>query len=178
VICHGVPNDRELRDGDILNIDVTTILDGYYGDTSRMFVVPPISDEAADLLKIAKDCLEIGIKQVRPGNYVNNIGYEIGIYAMLQRVSVCHQMCGHGVGLAFHEEPQVPHIHAKRDDGPLMRPGMIFTVEPMINLGVPEGVTDPVDGWTIRTADGKLSAQYEETVLVTVDGVEILTRKS
>jgi len=178
VICHGIPSEKViLKEGDILNIDVTTILDGYYGDTSTMYSVPPISKDATDLLDIAKKCLELGIKQVRPGNFFGNIGYEISRYAMLQRVSVVWQMCGHGVGLQFHEEPQVAHI-ADKDSGPIMREGMTFTIEPMINLGVAEGVVDSEDLWTIRTADGMLSAQYEHTVLVVPGGCEILTWNS
>lgn len=178
VICHGVPSEKViLKEGDILNIDVTTILDGYYGDTSTMFTVPPISQDASDLLAIAKKCLELGVKQVRPGNFFGNIGYEISRFAMLQRVSVVWQMCGHGVGVEFHEDPQIAHI-ASQNSGPVMEVGHIFTVEPMINLGVAEGVIDQDDFWTIRTADGMLSAQYEHTCLVTPDGCEILTWNS
>lgn len=176
VICHGVPSGKVvLKEGDILNIDVTTILDGYYGDTSTMFTVPPISKDASDLLTIAKKCLELGIKQVRPGNFFGNIGYEITKYAILQRVSVVYHMSGHGVGIFFHEEPQVQHYITEKNTGPVMEPGMIFTCEPMINLGAAEGVVDGGDMWTIRTADGMLSAQYEHTLLCTNTGVEILT---
>jgi methionyl aminopeptidase len=174
VICHGIPGQEKLKDGDIVNIDVTTILDGYYGDTSTMFTVGAISEDAQHLLDVAKRCLDIGIKQVRPGNRFGNIGYEIHKYAMLQGCTVVYQFCGHGVGIRFHEEPQVSHI-ADKDSGPKMRPGMIFTIEPMINLGSPEAIIDEEDKWTARTVDGKLSAQYEHTVLVTSTGAEILT---
>jgi methionyl aminopeptidase len=175
VVCHGIPSDKViLKEGDILNIDVTTILDGYFGDTSKMFIVPPISREASELLEITKQCLDIGIKQVRPGNHFGNIGYEIGRYAMLQRVAVVWQYTGHGVGIAFHEPPSVVHIVDKRDVGPIMEPGNIFTIEPMISQFTPE-VKILEDGWTVVTADGGLSAQYEHSVLVLPDGVEILT---
>lgn len=174
VICHGIPDEYKLKEGDILNVDVTTILDGYYGDTSTMFCVGSISEDAQHIINVAKKCLEIGIKQVKPGNYFGNIGYEIAKYAHLMQCTVVHQFCGHGVGLEFHEEPQVNHIAAK-NSGPKMRPGMIFTIEPMLNLGSPEAIIDEQDGWTARTEDGKLSAQYEHTVLVTRKGVEILT---
>lgn len=174
VICHGIPNEYKLKEGDIVNVDVTTILDGYYGDTSTMFSIGSISEDAQHILNVAKKCLEIGVKQVKPGNYFGNIGYEITKYAHLMQCTVVHQFCGHGVGLEFHEEPQVSHI-AEKNSGPKMRPGMVFTIEPMINEGSPEAVIDEQDNWTARTEDGKLSAQYEYTVLVTRKGVEILT---
>ena len=174
VICHGIPGPYKLKEGDIVNVDVTTILDGYYGDTSTMFTIGKISEDAQHVLNVAKKCLEIGIRQVRPGNYFGNIGWEISRYTTLQLCTVVYQFCGHGVGLHFHEEPQVPHI-APQNSGEKMKPGMIFTIEPMINLGTPEAVIDENDKWTARTADGKLSAQYEHTILVTKHGYEILT---
>lgn len=175
VICHGIPDKRLLKNGDILNIDVTTILDGYYGDTSRMFSVGEISDDAKYLMETAKECLDIGIKQVKPGVRIGNIGYRIWRHAMLKNCSVCENFCGHGVGIQFHEEDiQINHVD-KANTGLLMVPGMIFTIEPMINLGRPEAVIDKKDEWTARTIDGKLSAQYEHTILVTNDGHEILT---
>lgn len=174
VVCHGIPSEHViLKDGDILNIDVTTILNGYFGDTSTMFSVGEISNDAKDLLAITKKCLEIGIKQVFPGNYFGNIGYEIAKYAMLQRVEVVDSFCGHGVGIKFHEEPAVLHI-AEKNSGPKMEPNMIFTCEPMINLGTKNIVIDS-DLWTARTEDNLLSAQYEHTILVTECGYEILT---
>lgn len=174
VICHGIPGDYALKDGDILNIDVTTILDGYFGDTSTMFTVGEISEDAKKLLKVAKECLEVGIKQVRPGNYLGNIGYEINQLAKAYSCSVVYQFSGHGCGIAFHEEPQLCHV-APKNSGPKLRKGMTFTIEPMLNLGVPEAVINEADGWTATTEDGKLSAQYEHTILVTQEGHEILT---
>lgn len=175
VICHGIPSDRVLKDGDILNVDVTTILDGYYGDTSTMFAVGEISSDAKKLLEVAKQCLHIGVQQVKPGNYLGNIGYEINRYAVKNGCSVVYQFCGHGTGLEFHEDPQICHV-ADRNTGMKLRKGMIFTIEPMINLGHPDAIINEADGWTASTIDGSLSAQYEHTVLVTPKGVEILTR--
>jgi len=175
VICHGIPSkDIVLKDGDIINIDVTTILNGYFGDTSRMFAVGEISDKARKLTEVTKHCLELGIQQVKPDNYFGNIGFAIGRYAQAKGYSVVYEFCGHGVGLEFHEDPQVDHI-ARRNSGEKMKPGMIFTIEPMINEGKPRVSIDKNDGWTARTIDNKLSAQYEHTVLVTKDGVEVLT---
>jgi methionyl aminopeptidase len=175
VICHGVPGDVKLKDGDIFNIDVTTILDGYFGDTSTMFTIGEISEDAEHIIKVAKHCLKIGIQQVFPGNRFGNIGYEITKYAHLQLTSVVERMCGHGTGIFFHEKPEVQHYITEKDTGPIMKSGMVFTVEPMLCLGGSEGVVCEEDGWTIRTVDGKLSAQFEHTVLCTDTGVEILT---
>jgi methionyl aminopeptidase len=176
VICHGVPSESDvLKDGDIINVDITTILDGYYGDTSRMFAVGEISSEAENLLKVAKECLIVGVAQVFPGNRFGNVGYAIQQHAQKSDVSVVFQFCGHGLGIEFHEEPQVNHI-ATKDSGPLMTPGMIFSIEPMINLGSPVAVIDERDGWTARTEDGSLSAQYEHSILVTKEGCEVLTQ--
>jgi methionyl aminopeptidase len=175
VICHGIPNNCRLQKGDILNIDVTTILDGFYGDTSRMYTVGEVSQEAKKLLEVARRCLEIGIEQIRPENRTGLIGYEIAKYAESLGYGIVHQFCGHGVGIGFHESPQIPH-KAGRKDGVKMRPGMIFTVEPMVNIGEADAVIDEQDGWTARTADGSLSAQYEHTILVTPDGAEVLTK--
>ncbi len=174
VICHGVPNDYELKDGDILNIDVTTILDGYYGDTCRMYEVGNVSDEAKELMAVTKECLRIGLKECYPGSRFGNIGYEISEYAHEKGYSVVYEFCGHGVGLQFHEDPEVSHI-AHKNTGKRMRPGMIFTIEPMINIGKARSKVDAVDGWTARTIDGGLSAQYEHTILITEDGCEALT---
>ena len=175
VICHGIPSEKTiLRNGDILNIDVTTILDGYFGDTSTMFTIGEITDQAAKLVEDTESALYLGIEQVKPNNYFGNIGFAIGRFAKSQRYSVVYEFCGHGVGIAFHEEPQVEHI-AKYNSGKIMKPGMIFTIEPMINLGKAGAVIDKNDGWTARTIDKKLSAQFEHTILVTNDGYEILT---
>lgn len=174
VICHGIPSDETvLKDGDILNIDVTTILDGYYGDTCRMFKIGETSKEANDLIDVTKKCLEIGINECKPNNHFGNIGYQIANYANLKGYSVVYQFSGHGVGLYFHEEPTVMHI-ATKNSGPLMQPGMVFTIEPMICIGTPMAVILN-DGWTAVTKDKKLSAQYEHTVLITNHGVEVLT---
>src|SRR5262252_852892 len=175
VICHGVPGERVLQDGDIVNIDVTTILGGYYGDAAYMYAVGEISEDAKKIMAVAKKCMNIGIANIRPGERLGCLGFEISKYAVSQGCSVVHQFCGHGVGIQFHEEPQVPYLAAVRNEGPRLRPGMIFTVEPMINLGVPDAIINETDGWTASTADGKLSAQYEHTVLVTQQGVRILT---
>ena len=175
VVCHGIPSATQvLKEGDILNIDVTTILNGYYGDTSRMYTVGEIPENAKRLIDAAKHCLNLGIQQVKPGNYVGNIGFVIGRYAKAQRYSVVYEFCGHGVGLNFHEAPQVDHI-ARRNSGDILKPGMTFTIEPMINEGRASTKVDKHDGWTARTSDGKLSAQFEHTVLVTADGCEVLS---
>ena len=175
VVCHGIPSDNEiLNNGDIINIDITTILDGFYGDTSRMFTVGEISNVAGNLVDTAWHCLKLGIEQVKPGNYFGNIGFVINRYAVSRGFSVVYEFCGHGVGIDFHEEPQVDHT-ARRNSGPLMKPGMIFTIEPMINQGKPRTSVDKHDGWTARTIDNKLSAQFEHTVLVTQTGCEVLT---
>lgn len=174
VVCHGIPSEETLKNGDILNVDVTTILGGYFGDTSKMYKIGKISKQAADLIEITKEALDLGIKQVYPGNRFGNIGYVINEYVSKKGYSVVYEYCGHGVGIKFHEEPQVEHI-APKDSGQVMKPGMIFTIEPMINIGRPEILTSKKDGWTVTTIDGKLSAQYEHTVLVTDDGCEVLT---
>lgn len=176
VICHGIPSEHDvLEDGDIINVDVTTILKGYYGDTSRMYAVGNISDEARKLLAVARDCLDIGIVQVRPGAPFWHIGKAIEDYANSRGYSVVHQFGGHGVGINFHEEPIVNHNYEPRE-ARLMKVGMIFTIEPMINVGAAEAVIDRNDHWTVRTKDGRLSAQYEHSVLVTDYGVEVLTK--
>ena len=175
VVCHGIPSEQIiLTDGDILNIDVTTILDGYFGDTSRMFTVGEISPEAESLINVTKHCLDLGIKQVTPGNYFGNIGFVINRFAQSKGYSVVYDFCGHGVGIHFHEAPNVDHT-ARKNSGQRMRQGMIFTIEPMINQGKPSTNVDKNDGWTARTKDRKLSAQFEHTVLVTQTGVEVLT---
>lgn len=175
IVCHGIPGpDTILKEGDILNIDITTILNGYYGDTSKMYRVGSISPVAEKLIRVTKHCLDLGIQQVRPGNYFGNIGFVIGRYAKSQQFSVVYEYCGHGVGINFHEEPQVDHI-ARRNSGAVMLPGMIFTIEPMINEGKPTTRIDKQDGWTARTSDGKLSAQFEHTILVTEEGYEVLS---
>lgn len=175
IICHGIPSKNMiLKDGDIFNIDVTTILNGYFGDTSRMFTIGEISKDAQNLINTTKHCLNLGIQQVKPKNVFGNIGYVIGRYAKAKGYSVVYEFCGHGVGLEFHEDPQVDHI-ARRNSGRTMKPGMIFTIEPMINMGKAKVTIDKEDGWTARTIDQMLSAQFEHTVLVTTTGVDVLT---
>lgn len=175
VICHGIPSKETiLKDGDILNIDITTILEGYYGDTSTMFTIGQVSTEAQQLIRVTKECLDLGIEQVFPKKRFGNIGFVISKHAKAHGFSVVHQFCGHGVGIDFHEEPQIHHIAPKKS-GERMKPGMIFTIEPMINIGKAEAVVDENDGWTARTVDNQLSAQFEHTILVTDTGYEILT---
>lgn len=175
VVCHGIPSSHTvLKEGDIVNIDITTILNGYFGDTSRMFCIGEVSPVAKRLIDATKHCLDLGIQQVRPGNHFGNIGFVISRLVKSRGFSVVYEFCGHGVGIRFHEEPQVDHT-ARRNSGPLMKTGMIFTIEPMINQGHPKTVVDKKDGWTARTSDRKLSAQYEHTVLVTSTGCEVLT---
>lgn len=174
VICHGIPGEYRLKDGDILNIDVTTILDGYFGDTCKMYEIGNVSQEAKDLMQVTRECLRIGMEQVYPGSRFGNIGFAISEYARSKGYGVVYEFCGHGVGLKFHEDPEVSHV-APKNSGRKMKPGMIFTIEPMINVGKARATVDREDGWTARTIDGKLSAQYEHTCLVTEDGVEALT---
>lgn len=174
VVCHGVPNDYVIKDGDIVNVDVTCILDGYYGDTCRMYEVGNVSAYAKQLVQVTKECLHLGMAQCIPGNHLGNIGFAINEHAVKHGYSVVFEFCGHGVGLRFHEDPQVDHV-AKKNSGPLLRPGMTFTIEPMINAGKARCKVDRKDGWTARTIDGKLSAQFEHTILITETGHEALT---
>jgi methionyl aminopeptidase len=174
VICHGIPGPYLLKEGDILNVDVTTILNGYYGDTCKMFPIGEISEDSQKLLDITRQCLRTGIAQCFAGNRFGNIGYQINAFATSQGYSVVYEFCGHGVGVRFHEEPEVNHV-AEKNSGKRMRAGMIFTVEPMINQGKARAKVDKSDGWTARTIDGKRSAQYEHTVLITQQGCELLT---
>jgi methionyl aminopeptidase len=174
VICHGIPNKKQiLRDGDIINIDVTPILDGYYGDTSKTFFVGTPSPEAKKLVEVTEECMYRGINAIRPGGRIGDIGAAIQEYAESHGYSVVRNFVGHGIGRVFHAPPQIPH-YGKKGTGKKLRPGMVFTVEPMINIGTWESeLLD--DGWTALTKDRQLSAQFEHTVTVTRDGVEILT---
>ena len=175
VVCHGIPSENTiLKNGDILNIDVTTILDGYFGDTSKMYTIGEISPLALELIEVTRHSMDLGIQQVKPGNQFGNIGFAISKYVKSKGFSVVFEYCGHGVGIEFHEEPQVDHA-ARRNTGSFMQPGMPFTIEPMINLGRPGTIVDKVDKWTARTVDKKLSAQFEHTILVTETGFEVLT---
>lgn len=173
VVCHGIPSDKKLKDGDILNIDVTVILDGWYGDNSRMYAAGTPSRKAERLIDITHDALMEGIAQVRPGNTFGDIGAAIQRYAEAQRCSVVRDFCGHGLGRVFHAAPNVLH-YGRWGSGPVLEPGMFFTIEPMINLGRPETkVLD--DDWTAVTKDRSLSAQFEHSVGVTETGCEIFT---
>jgi methionyl aminopeptidase len=176
VVCHGIPSDRIIEEGDVLNIDVTTILDGYFGDTSKMFSVGVISKEAQDLLDITKDSLYKSIKVIGPEVPFNRIGYEINKNLKNTKYSIVDMFVGHGCGLSFHEDPKICHYVDEKfkDFGPKIQPGMIFTIEPMINLGTEKCVILE-DNWTAVTADKKLSAQYEHMILCTENGYEILT---
>jgi methionyl aminopeptidase len=173
VICHGIPDDQPLIEGDIVNIDVTCILNGYYGDCSAMVEIVNVSEEKRLVVEVSKECLRRSIEILKPGIPVNAIGQVIEDYASERGCSVVNQFVGHGVGLGFHEPPQIPHHY--NDIGIPLTPGMTFTIEPMINAGLREGMIDPVDRWTTRTVDGKPSAQWEHTVLITATGHEILT---
>lgn len=172
-VCHGVPNDRSLKKGDIVNLDITTIKDGWHGDTSRMFVIGDASILAKRLCQITHECLWLGIAQVKPGAHLGDIGAAIQRHAEGHGFSVVREFCGHGIGRSFHEEPQVLH-YGKAGTGPELLPGMTFTIEPMINAGK-AAISELPDGWTIVTKDRSLSAQWEHTILVTESGVEVLT---
>lgn len=173
VICHGIPGDRMLEDGDILNVDVTSILDGFYADANKTYLVGNVSADARKITAVAAGCLRDGMAMVKPGNTLGDIGWAIQRFAESHGCSVVREFVGHGIGFDFHEPPQVLH-YGKRAEGIELVPGMVFTIEPMINLGQRHlRILD--DGWTAITADGSLSAQFEQTVWVTQDGVESLT---
>ncbi len=173
VICHGIPNDTPLHEGDIVNVDVTCILNGYYGDCSRMVVIGQINPERQLVVDVAYECLMRSIAILKPGIPLSQIGEIIEDYATSQNCSVVNQFVGHGIGLEFHEGPQIPHH--RNQSKILLVPGMTFTIEPMINAGVREAIIDVKDRWTARTKDGKASAQWEHTLLITEDGHEVLT---
>jgi methionyl aminopeptidase len=173
VVCHGIPNKRRLKRGDVLNIDVTVIKDGYHGDTSKMFFVGEPSIIASRVSKVAYECMCLGIKMVRPGLRLGDIGYAIQKHAETNNCSVVREYCGHGIGQHFHEDPQVLH-YGTPGEGVELVPGMTFTIEPMINAGKRFTKLLP-DGWTVVTKDHSISAQWEHTVLVTESGYEILT---
>ena len=173
-VCHGIPDENTiLKEGDIINVDVTTIVDGYYADSSRMFSIGKISEDRQKLIRVAKECLDLGFGQAKPYGYIGDIGEVIHAHALENGYSVVREIGGHGVGIDFHEEPWVSHI-GKKGTGMLLVPGMIFTIEPMVNAGVPDFYEDENNGWTIYTKDGKDSAQWEYTVLITETGAELL----
>jgi methionyl aminopeptidase len=173
VVCHGIPNDKPLKEGDIVNVDVTLILDGWHGDSSRMYPVGEIPRRAERLIDVTYEAMMRGIAAIRPGGATGDIGAAIQVFVEAQHMSVVRDFCGHGVGRLFHDEPNIVHV-GRRGDGTIFRPGMLFTVEPMINLGRPH-VKVLSDGWTAVTRDRSLSAQFEHTVGVTETGVEIFT---
>ena len=174
VVCHGIPSSKPLREGDILNIDVTLIVDGWHGDTSRMYAVGQINRRAERLIDVTFEALMRGIRAVKPGNTTGDIGRAIQDYAESERCSVVRDFCGHGLGRLFHDRPNILHYYSDDGDKPELRPGMLFTIEPMINLGK-NAVKVLGDGWTAVTRDRELSAQFEHTVGVTHEGCEIFT---
>ncbi|WP_291565859.1 MULTISPECIES: methionyl aminopeptidase [unclassified Clostridium] len=175
-VCHGIPSEHIiLKNGDIINIDVSTILDGYYSDASRMFIIGEASEEAKKLVEVSKECLYKGIEAVKPWGFLDDIGAAVQEHAEKHGYSVVKDFGGHGIGLEFHEEPFVAH-YGKRGQGMILTPGMVFTIEPMINAGSYEIVIDSDDDWTVFTEDGSLSSQWEHTILVTEDGIEILSK--
>ena len=173
VVCHGIPGDKTLKDGDILNIDVTVIVDGWFGDTSRMYVAGKLSRKTERLIQVTHDSLMRGIEAVKPGNTFGDIGHAIQSYVESHRMSVVRDFCGHGLGRVFHAPPNVLH-YGRPSTGAILEPGMFFTIEPMVNLGRPETKT-LADDWTAVTRDKSLSAQFEHSIGVTEDGFEIFT---
>lgn len=175
VVCHGIPSEFEvLQEGDIINVDVSTILDGYYSDASRMFIIGQTTPEKEKLVRVTKECLEIGAQAARPWGFLGEVGKAIEHHAKRNGFSVVRDLCGHGVGLEFHEDPEVDHYNT-HERGMLLVPGMVFTIEPMINMGTWRVFVDEEDGWTVVTEDEKPSAQWEHTFLVTEEGLEVLT---
>ncbi len=176
VVCHGIPSERKLKNGDIVNIDVTVIKNGFHGDTSKMFIIGKSSVKAKRICRIAQECLYIGIKQVRHGMRLGEIGKAIGAHADKNHCSIVRDYCGHGIGTMFHATPQVVHYDdGNIDNSPILEAGMTFTIEPMVNLGGFEVNTSKIDNWTVTTKDRSLSAQWEHTILVTKTGCEVLT---
>ena len=175
VICHGIPNEKRIKDGDMINVDITVIKDDYHGDTSKMFFVGTPSIQAQRLSRVAYECMLKGIEQVKPGAQLGDIGHAIQTYAEANDYSVVREYCGHGIGLKFHEDPQILHYGAA-GTGVEIETGMTFTIEPMINAGK-RNVKLMKDGWTVVTKDRSLSAQWEHTILVTENGYDVLTRR-
>ena len=175
-VCHGIPSDKLLKNGDIINIDITVEINGYNGDSSKMFLVGDATIKAKRLVEITQHCLYLGIQQVKPGGYFGDIGAVIQEYAEKNHYSVVREYCGHGIGQAMHEDPQILH-YGTAGTGLEMLPGMIFTIEPMINIGKRFVKLLPIDNWTVVTKDRSLSAQWEHTILVTNTGHEVLTKR-
>lgn len=175
VVCHGIPSDRVvLQNGDIVNVDVSTIFNAFFSDSSRMFCVGNVSPEKQRLVNVAKECMELGIEQIKPWGFLGDVGQAVNDHARENGYSVVREIGGHGIGLQFHEDPWVSYV-SKQGTGMLLVPGLVFTVEPMINMGKAEISIDESDKWTVYTVDGKPSAQWEKTVLVTKEGYEVLT---
>ncbi len=175
VVCHGIPDENQLlKSGDIVNVDCTTIYKGYYGDASRMFCIGDVPEEKRKLVRVTKECLDLAVQATRPWGTMGDMGYACNKHAVENGYTVVREIGGHGCGVRFHEDPWVNHI-GQKDEGILFVPGMTFTIEPMVNMGAPDVYEDERDGWTIRTVDGKPSAQWEYLLLVTEDGVEILS---
>ena len=178
VVCHGIPSDsKKLKDGDIVNIDVTVIKDGFHGDSSIMVQVGEVPTHAVRLIEVTRECLYMAIELVKPGATLGDIGHVIQTHAEKNYYSVVREYCGHGIGRVFHEDPQVLH-YGRKGEGMPLEPGMTFTIEPMINAGRRHTRLNKKDGWTVTTRDGRLSAQWEPTLCVTEDGCEVLTRRS
>jgi len=175
VVCHGIPSEKKLQNGDIVNVDVTVIVDGWFGDSSRMYFAGEPSIKAKRLTQITYDCMMLGIEQVKPGATLGDIGYAIQTYAEKNGFSVVRDYCGHGIGKIFHADPSVVH-YGKKGSGMVLQEGMFFTIEPMINAGGFETILSKHDGWTVTTRDKSLSAQFEHTIGVTKDGFEIFTK--
>lgn len=175
VVCHGIPDDRALQEGDIVNIDCTTIVDGWYGDQSETFLIGPVSDDARRIVQGAFDALWIGIHATYPYCAVIEIGAAITRFARQHNFGVVENYQGHGIGRMFHQEPGIPHVPYRRSRNDILAPGVSFTIEPMLNIGGPETKPPLADGWTVLTADGSLTAQFEHQILMTEEGPEILT---
>ena len=176
VVCHGIPDEHEiLEEGDIINVDVSTILDGYYSDASRMFAIGTLSPEAEKLMRVTKECVELGLAAAKPWGHLGDIAHAINSHAQKNGYSVVEEIGGHGIGLEFHEDPFVSYVTPKGSEMVLV-PGMIFTIEPMINEGSPDFFIDEENDWTVYTIDDGLSAQIEHMVLITETGVEVLTK--
>jgi methionyl aminopeptidase len=175
VICHGIPGDYALQDGDIVNVDITTIVDGWHGDQSETFLIGDVPEAARALVQCAFDCLWTAIDTIQPNSRISEIGTAITQLAIPQGFSVVKDFVGHGLGRKFHQEPTISHVPTAEGRRQRLRPGVAFTIEPMINAGVPDGDQDEQDGWTVRTKDRKLSAQFEHTILMGNEGPEVLT---
>ena len=175
-VCHGIPSEKDvLKNGDIVNVDCTTIVDGFYGDASRTFIIGKANKKAVDLVEVTRQCLKLGLEAVKPWGHLGDIGAAIGQYARKRGYSVVTDFGGHGCGVEFHEEPFVCHV-GKKNTGMVLVPGMTFTIEPMINMGRPDIFVDESNDWTVYTQDGSLSAQFEHTILVTETGIDILSK--